>query len=79
MLKIGDGPETRETDLDVLPLRDLGTKEGECEGREVVLGMLLKVLVKDKLLQSGKVPVNMELRHLRREQRLSIVSQATPL
>ena len=29
--------------------------------REVMLGTLLKLLVKDKLLHSGKVPVNKEL------------------
>ena len=29
-------------------------------------GTLLKLLVKDKLLHSGKVPVNTELRPLRR-------------
>ena len=68
-LKIRDGPETRETDLDMLPLSEFGTKEQESEGREVVLGMLLKLLVKDKLLHSGKVPVNAELRPLRREKR----------
>ena len=42
--------------------RDFGTKEQESEGREVVLGTLFKLLVKDKLLHSGKVPVNAELR-----------------
>ena len=42
--------------------RDFGTKERESEGREVVLGTLLKLLVKDKLFHSGKVPVNAELR-----------------
>ena len=47
--------------------RDFGTKERESEGRKVVLGTLLKVLVKDKLHHSGKVPVNAELRLLRRE------------
>ena len=46
----------------MLPLRLFGTKEREYEGREVVLGTLLKLLVKDKLLHSGKVPVNAELR-----------------
>ena len=40
---------------------DFGIKEQESEGREVMLGTLLKLLVKDKLLHSGKVPVNMEL------------------
>ena len=53
-LKIGDGPETRETDLDVLLLRDFETKERESKGREVAL--VLKLLVKDKLLHSGKDP-----------------------
>ena len=51
----------RYIELDVL---DFGTKERESEGREVVLGTLLKLLVKDKLLHSGKVPMNMELRPL---------------
>ena len=40
-------------------------KERENDGREVVLGTLLKLIVKDKLLHSGKVPT--ELRLLRRE------------
>ena len=47
--------------------RDFGTKERESEGREVVLGTLLKLLVKDKLLHSGKV-MNAELRPLRRNE-----------
>ena len=34
-----------------------------------MLGTLLKLLVKDKLLHSGKVPVNAELSPLRREKR----------
>ena len=42
--------------------RDFGIKEQESEGREVMLGMLLKLLVKEKLLHSGKVPMNMELK-----------------
>ena len=41
--------------------RDFETKERESEGREVMLDTLLKLLVKDKLLHSGKVPVNTEL------------------
>ena len=41
--------------------RDFETKERESEGRDFVLGTLLKLLVKDKLLHSGKVPVNVEL------------------
>ena len=32
--------------------RDFGAKERESEGKEVVLGTLLKLLVKDKLLHS---------------------------
>ena len=32
-----------------------------------MLGTLLKLIVKDKLLHSEKVPVNTELRPLRRE------------
>ena len=56
-LKIGDGPETRKKELQ----RDFETKERASKGREVVLGMLLKLLVRDKLLHSGKVPVNAEL------------------
>ena len=43
--------------------RDFGTKEWKSEGREVVLGTLLKLIVKkDKLLHSGKYHVNVELR-----------------
>ena len=49
-----------QEEFDVL-LQDFETKERESEGREVVLGVLLKLLVKDKLLRSGKVPVNAEL------------------
>ena len=40
--------------------RDLGTKKRESEGREIALG---------KLPHNGKVPVNAELRPLRREKR----------
>ena len=73
-LKIGDGPRKREG-LITAALKDFGTKERECEGREVVLGMLLKLLVKDKLLHSGKVPMNAELRPLRSEKRGTEVQQ----
>ena len=55
--------------------RDFGTKEQESEGKEVVLGMLLKLLKKNKLLHSGKVPVNAELRPLRREKQGTEVQQ----
>ena len=61
--------QKRERHLDVLPLRDFGTKERESKGREVVLGTLLKLLVKDKLLHCGKVPMNAELRPEERETR----------
>ena len=64
--------ETRETELDVL---DFGTKKRESEGREVVLGTLLKLQLKDKLLHIGKVPVNAELRPLSREKRGMEVQQ----
>ena len=40
-----------------------------------MLGMLLKLLVKDKLLHSGKVPMNAELRPLRSEKRGTEVQQ----
>ena len=40
-----------------------------------MLGTLLKLLVKDKLLHSGKVLVNTELRPLRREKRRTEVQQ----
>ena len=46
--------------------------------REIVLGTLLKLLVKDKLLHSGKVPVNAELRSLRREKRGTEVHRIRP-
>ena len=50
----------------MLPLRDFETKERQSEGRA---STLLKLLVKDKLFHSGKVPVNAELSPLRREKR----------
>ena len=46
--------------------RDFGTKEQENEGREVMLGTLFKLLVKGKLLHSGKAPVNETLRRDKR-------------
>ena len=58
--------QKQETELDVLQrLWNKGARKRE--EREVVLGTLLKLIVKDKLLHSGKVPVNTELRPLRRE------------
>ena len=66
-LKIGDERE-RSRRAAAERLR-FGTKERESEGREVVLGTLLKLLVKDKLLHSVKVSVNAELSPLRREKR----------
>ena len=50
------------------PRRDR-TKERESEGRKVVLGTLLKLLVKDKLLHNGEGHVNEDLRPPRREKR----------
>ena len=41
--------------------RDFKTKEQESEVGDVVLGRVLKLIVKDKLLHSGQVPVNVEL------------------
>ena len=63
-MKIGDGPETRETEL----RRAAETSEQRNEKAKGELGTLLKLLVKDKLLHSEKVSVNAELRPLRREQ-----------
>ena len=57
-------PRTRQSST---RCRDFGTKERESEVREVVLGTLFKLLVKDELLYSRKVSVNAELRPLRRE------------
>ena len=55
MLKIGDGPETRETELDVLQrLRNKGVRKRR--EREVVLGTLFKLLVKDKHFTVEKYP-----------------------
>ena len=58
---------------------DFGIKERESEGREVMLGMLLKLLMKDKLLHSGNVPVNAELKPLRREKRGTEVQRYSTL
>ena len=44
-------------------------------GRGIMPGTLLKLLVKGKLLHSGKVPLNAELRPLRREKREKEVQQ----
>ena len=51
--------QKRETELDML--QRLWNKGARKRRREVMLGTLLKLLVKDKLLHSGKVPVNEEL------------------
>ena len=59
LLNIGDGPEMRETELNVL--QRLRNKGARSERREAVLGTLLKLLMKDKLLHSGKVPMYTEL------------------
>ena len=49
--------------------------KGARERREVVLGTLFKLLVKEVLLYSGKVPVNAELRPLSRKKRGTEVQQ----
>ena len=49
-------------------LQRLRNKEAR-KRKEVVPGTLFKLLVKEKLLYSGKVPVNAKLRPLRREKR----------
>ena len=56
--------QKRETDLDMLPLRETSEQRSEKAwgAREVVLGTLFKLLVKDTLLHSEKVLVNEELR-----------------
>ena len=58
---------------------DFGIKERESEGREVMLGTLPKLLVKDKLLHSGKVPVNAKLKPLRRKKRGTEVQRYSTL
>ena len=69
-LKIGDGPDERDRSRRAAAERlRFETKKRESEGREVVLGTLLKLLVKDKLLHSRKVSMNTELSPLRREKR----------
>ena len=61
-----------KTELDVLQrLRNKGVRKR----REVILGTLFKLLEKEKLLYSGKVPVNGELRPLRREKQGTEVQQ----
>ena len=62
MLKIGDRVQKRDR---AQRAAETGTKERESEGREVVLVMLLKLLVKDKHFTA----VNAELRPPRREKR----------
>ena len=60
--KIGDGAETKETELDVLQRqRNKGVKDWESGGRGIVPGVLLKLLVKDKLPPSREVPVNVKI------------------
>ena len=65
--KIGDGAETKETELDV---QYKGGKDSESGGKGIVPGLLLKLLVKDKLPHSRGVPVNAkdwQLKPLRRK------------
>ena len=66
--KIGTEEETKETEPDVLQRqRNKGVKGLKSGRRGIMLGALLKLLLKDKLLHSGKVHVNAQLRPLRRE------------
>ena len=74
MLKIGDGPEMRETSRRAAAER-LWNKGARKRRERGSARHTLKLLVKDKLLHSGKVPVNAELRPLRREKRGTKVQQ----
>ena len=61
--KISDEEETKETEPDVLQRQwNKGAKGWKSGGRGIMPGPLLKLLVKDELLHSGKVPINTELR-----------------
>ena len=60
-LKIGDGPETRDRARRAAETSEQRSEKLESEGRDVVLGTLLNLLVK----------VNAELRLLRREKPVS--------
>ena len=63
-------------DNDVLQRQqNKGAKGLKSSGRGIMPGALLKLLLKDKLLHSGKVPLNIELRPLRREKRGTEVQQ----
>ena len=55
------------------------TLEQRSEKAKGELGSLLKLVVKDKLLHSEKVPVNAELRPLRKEKRGTKVQQYATL
>ena len=53
--KIGDGVETKETELNVLQRQwSKGPKDWESGGRGIVPGALLKLLVKDQLPHSTR-------------------------
>ena len=61
--KIGDGAETKETELNMLQRQRNKCKEvkdWESGGRGIVPGALLKLLVKDKLPHSREVPMNVK-------------------
>ena len=58
----------KKTEPDVLQRQQNKGAKGLKSGRRGIMpGALLKLLLKDKLLHSGKVPLNIELRPLRRE------------
>ena len=57
-IKIGGGVETKETELEVLQReRNKGVKDWWSGGRRIMSGVLLELLVKDKLPHSREVPV----------------------
>ena len=69
------GPETRQSSM---CCRDFGTKERESKGREAVLGTQFiptAQTVSEKQVYCGKVPVNAELRPLRRAKRRTEVQR----
>ena len=66
-LKIGDGPETRETDLDVLPLRETSDKGARKRRERGRARHAAQTASERQATHSGKVPMNAELSPLRRE------------
>ena len=76
--KIGDGTETKETELDVLQRHhNKGAKGWESGGRGIVPGMLIKLLVKDKLPHSNSWRERTEIRVLQYTVQETTVCAAT--